>query len=295
MTQKYLILGLVALALGMTATAEAVNFSVGPKYWYATWENDNFGLQTLEFTSSFQAAGSSFTYTFPAARVKLKETSSTGTGLAGGAFAISGRKWQIVSTALMGEYDLAMKGEYSGIPRENPFGLHESTIDVKTSTDRMDLDLAAGYRIFPNFSVNIGFKHISYKYEEQTILIDSSISSLQNPSFGGVSIRQRVTIAEMNPVFMGPAIGFNGYETLGKTLFTYGSLSVIPYLMGNDDVEELSGEKTGWATNFEFGFGLNFPKAHLQPTVSYRWQRFAGFGDLTDTFSGVTAGLNVTF
>lgn len=285
---------ILAVVLGLAWSAEAVDFSVGPKYWLATWENDNFRLQTLDFIVPIGISGTPVDRTFPGQFVDMRETRSTGTGLYGGTFTVSFRKWAITSTFLLGEYDLKLKGGYTGESLEAANVSHESLIDVETSTDRMDVDFAVAYRVFPTFNVFAGFKYISYEYSTQFITVNSNIIGT-SPSFTLPRPENQVAIEGINPTFMGPAFGFSGSASLGKHWFSYGSLSVIPYLVGDDETEKLTGDDAGWATNVEVGFGLFFPKAHLAPTVSYRWQQFAGFGELKDTFSGVTANLSVTF
>ncbi len=143
--------------------------------------------------------------------------------------------------------------------------------------DRKDLDLTAGYMFTPRFGAFFGYKSIEAgaTYE----LTGSSFDVGTN-------------------TWSGPGVGILGNIPLGTTSALYGSLAVMVMDYEYSDPSGGTYNIDMAGASLEVGVAFAFADA-LSANVGIKAQSFSGEDDFgitqTDTFSGLTFGLNYTF
>jgi len=156
---------------------------------------------------------------------------------------------------------------------------YEYTVAPDTlSIDRKDLDLTVGYMFTPRFGMFVGYKNIdaSAKYTSPPPVADAFDLTLK-----------------------GPGIGILGNIPLTNSVALYGNLALMSikekfeWAGGGTSSSDMVGAST------EVGVAVAFSEA-FSGNLGIKFQSFAGeedeYGDqYTETFSGLTLGLNYTF
>ena len=146
------------------------------------------------------------------------------------------------------------------------------------SFDRKDLDLTLGYMITPKFGVFAGYK---------------SIESDATYKYPPLSIDQKIGTWTLK----GPGIGILGNIPLSESFALYGNLAIMS-IKQKISTELGSSSSDSAGASFEIGAAFAFSDA-LSANIGIKSQSFSGddeFGDTyTDTFTGVTFGVNYTF
>jgi opacity protein-like surface antigen len=140
---------------------------------------------------------------------------------------------------------------------------------------RKDLDLIAGYMFTPRIGLFIGYKSI-----EASVSYENKVT--------GVTVSDYATFD-----MTGPGIGVLGNIPLNDMLALYGNIGYMSLKYSEDFGISYTEDEPGYS--FEIGLAAAF-NPNLSGNIGYKLQKFTGSdSDITDSFSGLTLGLNYTF
>jgi hypothetical protein len=155
----------------------------------------------------------------------------------------------------------------------------------KMKFDRTDMDLMAGYLLHDPFNdLNVGF-FVAYKTVDAPVSYTNQAAGLNNADIGTWKL-------------WGPGLGILVEMHLDKATLLYGNVEYL-YLQ-----EEFSFSSGGLSRFDTSGWSMEVAVAHaVTKAISFnlgvKYQRFKGWrgnGDaVTDSFSGLTAGVAYTF
>ena len=153
-----------------------------------------------------------------------------------------------------------------------------SVADVNLDADRSDLDLSAGYYFHPNVAGFIGYKVSDFDYN---MTLDTIFGSSE---------------ATASETRNGPVLGVNGHYPIDGTRWVlFGNMS---YVMLDAEYKDSTGKTTGDVTGpaIEFGGAYAAEMMPLSVSVGFKYQNYEydNSGGATDTFSGLTFGVNYT-
>jgi hypothetical protein len=188
----------------------------------------------------------------------------------------------MVGPALNVRFDNNMFAGVTYLATTSDYEFQNSNIPPDTiGIDRKDLDLTVGYMFTPRFGMFIGYKSI-----------DASATFTAPPPVADA----------FDLTLKGPGIGILGNIPLTNSVALYGNLA----LMSIKEKFEFSAAAGGGSSSSdmvgastEVGVAVAFSEA-FSGNLGIKFQSFAGeedeFGDqYTETFSGLTLGLNYTF
>lgn len=143
---------------------------------------------------------------------------------------------------------------------------------------RKDLDFILGYMFTPRVGMFVGYKSI-----KASLSFENTATGFTVDDYADFDLT-------------GPGIGLLGNIPLNDVLALYGNISYMK-LEYSEDYGIYGGTYSEDEPGFSFEFGL---AAAFNPTVSanvgYKLQKFTGAdSDITETFSGLSLGLNFTF
>jgi opacity protein-like surface antigen len=185
----------------------------------------------------------------------------------------------MVGPALNVRFDNNMFAGVTYLATTSDYEFQNSNIPPDTiGIDRKDLDLTVGYMFTPRFGMFIGYKNI-----------DASARFTAPPP----------EVDAFDLTLKGPGIGILGNIPLTNSVALYGNLAFMSikekfeFPGGGSSSSDMTGASA------EIGVAVAFSEA-FSGNLGFKYQSFAGdkdeFGEeVTETFSGVTLGLNYTF
>jgi opacity protein-like surface antigen len=185
----------------------------------------------------------------------------------------------MVGPALNVRFDNNMFAGVTYLATTSDYEFQNSNIPPDTlSIDRKDLDLTVGYMFTPRFGMFIGYKNI-----------DASARFTAPPPEADA----------FDLTLKGPGVGILGNIPLSNSVALYGNLA----FMSIKEKFEFSAAAGGGSSSYdmtgasaEIGVAVAFSDA-FSGNLGFKYQSFTGeeADTVTETFSGLTLGLNYTF
>lgn len=260
-------------------SANGFGLSLAGRYWSSSWETENLVLEIPE--ASFGG------YVVPSYYDTVDSMDSSGVGMYGLGLTLHlTDAFSFNTTFMTGNYDVEIEYEQF-IPAEEVGIDFETEFRMEQSVTRYDIDLAFQYRINRYLTAIVGYKSLTYSFENQVIeqknIWGGRDEQYEEPEIGAFDIS-----------YTGPGAGLSGFWLFPNNFFYYGVISALPYLKASGDADERLEDTDGWAYVGEVGLGYAVTESFV-PTLGWKYQQFSGFGELSEIFNGVTVGLSYRF